>query len=213
MCVSNCVCVCVCMCVCVSNCVCVCMCVCLSNCMCVCVSNCMCVCVQLCVCVCVSNCVWSRNLKTGRSRPDLGYFTTEIKSAGPYQWSVDVNTLVTRKTDCVPWQALKWLPLLHYWQWEGDDSYQLQTNRWCGQTFDPNVEGVKSKGAKRHLWAWGLGKSNWYSQTKACHVFLQPFKVYLLLYVKNQSHYSPEVPRGFQEVKVPRLRDKGPGWW
>jgi len=29
----------------------------------------------------------------------------------------------------------------------------------------------------------------------------------------NQSHYRPEVPRGFQEVKVPRLRDDGPGWW
>ena len=30
---------------------------------------------------------------------------------------------------------------------------------------------------------------------------------------KNQSHYRPEVPRGFQEVKVARLRDNGPGWW
>jgi len=29
----------------------------------------------------------------------------------------------------------------------------------------------------------------------------------------NQSHYRPEVPRGFQEVKVPRLRDNGPRWW
>ena len=28
----------------------------------------------------------------------------------------------------------------------------------------------------------------------------------------NQSHYKPEVPRRFQEVKVPRLRDNGPGW-
>jgi hypothetical protein len=28
----------------------------------------------------------------------------------------------------------------------------------------------------------------------------------------NQSHYIPEVPRGFQEVKVPRLRDNDPGW-
>jgi len=26
----------------------------------------------------------------------------------------------------------------------------------------------------------------------------------------NQSHYRPEVPRGFQEVKVPRLHDNGP---
>jgi len=25
----------------------------------------------------------------------------------------------------------------------------------------------------------------------------------------NQSHYRPEVRRGFQEVKVPRLRDNG----
>jgi len=29
----------------------------------------------------------------------------------------------------------------------------------------------------------------------------------------NQSHYTPEVLRGFQEVKVPRLRDIGPEWW
>ena len=29
----------------------------------------------------------------------------------------------------------------------------------------------------------------------------------------NQSHYRPEVPRGFQEVKVPRLRDTDSGWW
>ena len=29
----------------------------------------------------------------------------------------------------------------------------------------------------------------------------------------NQSRYRPEVPRGFQEVKIPRLGDKGPGWW
>jgi len=28
-----------------------------------------------------------------------------------------------------------------------------------------------------------------------------------------QSHYRHEVPRGFQEVKAPRLRDNGPGWW
>ena len=29
----------------------------------------------------------------------------------------------------------------------------------------------------------------------------------------NQSHYRSEVPRGFQQVKVPRLRDNGTGWW
>jgi hypothetical protein len=31
--------------------------------------------------------------------------------------------------------------------------------------------------------------------------------------ISNQSHYTPEVPRGFQEVKVPRIRDNGTGWW
>jgi len=29
----------------------------------------------------------------------------------------------------------------------------------------------------------------------------------------NQCHYRPKVPRGFQEVKVPRLRENGPEWW
>jgi hypothetical protein len=33
------------------------------------------------------------------------------------------------------------------------------------------------------------------------------------LVLLQQSHYRPEVPRGFQEVKVPTLRDNGPGWW
>jgi hypothetical protein len=28
----------------------------------------------------------------------------------------------------------------------------------------------------------------------------------------NQSHYILEVSRGFQEVRVPRLHDNGPGW-
>ena len=28
----------------------------------------------------------------------------------------------------------------------------------------------------------------------------------------NQSHHRPEVPRGFQEFKVPRLRNNGLGW-
>ena len=29
----------------------------------------------------------------------------------------------------------------------------------------------------------------------------------------KQSHYRSEVPRGFQEIKVPRLRDNGPECW
>ena len=47
--------------------------------------------------------------------------------------------------------------------------------------------------------------------TTAC---LKVYK-YKILHGKkvNQSHYKPEVPRRFQEVKVLRLRDNGPGWW
>ena len=38
--------------------------------------------------------------------------------------------------------------------------------------------------------------------------------IIIIIIIKlNQSHYRPEVPRGFQEVNVPRLRDNGPGWW
>jgi len=29
----------------------------------------------------------------------------------------------------------------------------------------------------------------------------------------NLSHYRPDVPRGFQEVKVFRFHDNGTGWW
>jgi len=43
---------------------------------------------------------------------------------------------------------------------------------------------------------------------------INTLQTYLPCKIKaNQSHYKPEVPRGFQEVKVPRLRDNGPGWW
>jgi len=37
--------------------------------------------------------------------------------------------------------------------------------------------------------------------------------IIIIIIKANQSHYRPEGPRGFQEVKVPRLRDNGPGWW
>ena len=39
-------------------------------------------------------------------------------------------------------------------------------------------------------------------------------KVKLKVKIKvKQSHYRPEVPRGFQEVTVPRFCDNGTGWW
>jgi len=34
----------------------------------------------------------------------------------------------------------------------------------------------------------------------------------MIIKKNNQSHYWPVVPRGFQEVKVPRLCNNGPGW-
>ena len=49
--------------------------------------------------------------------------------------------------------------------------------------------------------------------TGQCSVILSVYKQCGEVYKKkNQSHYRPEVPRGFQEVKVPRLRDNGTGW-
>jgi len=39
----------------------------------------------------------------------------------------------------------------------------------------------------------------------------------VILFLKYERSISPvaglECPRGFQEVKVPRFRDKGTGWW
>jgi len=38
--------------------------------------------------------------------------------------------------------------------------------------------------------------------------------IIIIIIIKvNQSHYRPEGPRRFQEVKVRRLRDNGTGWW
>jgi len=46
------------------------------------------------------------------------------------------------------------------------------------------------------------------------HFFLSGTLCLILYCVKvNQSRYRPEVARGFQEVKVPKLRDNGPGCW
>jgi len=47
-------------------------------------------------------------------------------------------------------------------------------------------------------------------------IFFLYFKRAVLIKVKvkvNQSLTDPEWPRGFQEVKVPRLHDNGTGWW
>jgi len=46
------------------------------------------------------------------------------------------------------------------------------------------------------------------------HKLYKSYKFYVKGKEKaNQSHYRLEVPRGFQEVKVPRLRDNDRGWW
>ena len=36
---------------------------------------------------------------------------------------------------------------------------------------------------------------------------------HILRKVKSSPVTGPEWPRGFQEVKVPRLHDNGTGWW
>jgi len=38
------------------------------------------------------------------------------------------------------------------------------------------------------------------------------YYIYIYIYIKvKQSHYRPEAPRRFQEVKVPRIHDNGTG--
>jgi len=39
------------------------------------------------------------------------------------------------------------------------------------------------------------------------------YLIFCLCTKKNQSLYRSKVSRRFQEVKVPRLHDNGPGWW
>jgi len=58
---------------------------------------------------------------------------------------------------------------------------------------------VKTVPPRGHLWT---------STTEHSQYSREKYKVKV-----NQSHYRPEVPRGFQEVEVPRLRGDGPGWW
>ena len=67
-----------------------------------------------------------------------------------------------------------------------------------------NVDGINNvrREASRHF----SNSKNEYLKAQIDELVTSSKKV-------NQSHYRPEVPRGFQEIKVPRLRDNGPGWW
>ena len=55
----------------------------------------------------------------------------------------------------------------------------------------------------------------WGNQSEISHLWgLDIDSRIILKFVKvNQSHYRPEVSRGFQEIKFPSLLDNGPGWW
>ena len=54
--------------------------------------------------------------------------------------------------------------------------------------------------------------------TTCCTIYLFDHKFqmtednYNIMSKVKQSRYRPEVPRGFQEVKVPRLHNNGTGW-
>ena len=58
----------------------------------------------------------------------------------------------------------------------------------------------------------GEPTTDWVQPTPDAAFFAFLKEIYCTQCVKklNQSHYRPEVPRGFHEVKVPRLRDNGP---
>ena len=91
----------------------------------------------------------------------------------------------------------------------------------CLHVLQPSAtnEGLRTESRPYKHYIWRGGKF-----TIECQLMLQ-----LALYVSiilvhcnkykffikkvNQSHYRPEVSRGFQEVKVPTLCDNGPEWW
>jgi len=39
-----------------------------------------------------------------------------------------------------------------------------------------------------------------------------PPALIIIIIIINQPRYTPEVPRGFQELKVPRFHDNNTGW-
>jgi hypothetical protein len=55
--------------------------------------------------------------------------------------------------------------------------------------------------------------ARWEKVTVGFSVTSDIYETYFRKCKVNQPHYRPEVRRVFQEVKVPRLRDNGPGWW
>jgi hypothetical protein len=48
--------------------------------------------------------------------------------------------------------------------------------------------------------------------TEIGHIYIYIY-IYIYKVKVKQSRYRPGEPRGFQEVKVPRLQDNGTGWW
>jgi len=52
------------------------------------------------------------------------------------------------------------------------------------------------------------------SKTVCVHLHLAPrLRMSGTIPPKNSPVTGPEGPRGLQEVKVPRFRDNGTGWW
>ena len=47
----------------------------------------------------------------------------------------------------------------------------------------------------------------------AHEMFIIIITIIIIIIKVKQPHYMPKVPRGFQEVQVPRFHDNGTGWW
>ena len=77
------------------------------------------------------------------------------------------------------------------------------------KNYEPGKMGYIQRGVREiQEWANGTFEGNgiWKSEGDARRLEPRDIK-------RQQSHYRPEVPRGFQQVMVPRLHENGLGLW
>jgi len=80
--------------------------------------------------------------------------------------------------------------------------------------IDNGMAPFKSVASRYTDWAIRIP---WLQLLLSQYIFVQEIRNNVLYRMKlikvKQSHYRPDLPRGFQEVKVPRLCSNGTGWW
>ena len=84
--------------------------------------------------------------------------------------------------------------------------------RWLKADHPPPCYKISTQRVLRRIQFYAIQYLHFIKLHKRVGYFRSSTTVSYVVKVK-QSHYRPEVPSRFQEVKVPRLCDNGPGWW